>query len=236
VFWVRLLVATALLCVAMPTVSGAQSSAPNQPWDRSAHVDQLPDGPLYWAAQTFDSRDAAEEAAGETGLVGEAEGLVWLFTLGRAGEAPSGGTLLAEIGPLEVPSAEAYQLLVNYRTTAPGVTVGATQGVGVHAHPGWESCSVMAGEQTVWTPGRQQRTEAGDSWIGQPPGTLTRLGCSLAPTKDNSFSGNNRGHWCDPEFDRLAGQVRATLREQDRGPIVARLQDLMLDDLRIELL
>jgi peptide/nickel transport system substrate-binding protein len=66
--------------------------------------------------------------------------------------------------------------------------------------------------------------------------TLTRLECGLAPTKDNSFSGNNRGHWCNPEFDRLASQFRATLREQDRGPIIAKLQDIMLDEVPIGLL
>jgi peptide/nickel transport system substrate-binding protein len=65
---------------------------------------------------------------------------------------------------------------------------------------------------------------------------LTRLECSLAPTRENSFSGNNRGHWCHADFDRLASQFQTTLREQDRGPIVARLQDVVLDDLPIGLL
>ena len=66
--------------------------------------------------------------------------------------------------------------------------------------------------------------------------TFTRLECSLIPTRENSFSGNNRGHWCNPEFDRLASQFRAALREQDRGPIASSLQDLMLEDVPIGLL
>ncbi len=65
---------------------------------------------------------------------------------------------------------------------------------------------------------------------------LTRLECSLAPTAQNRFSGSNRGHWCNTDFDRLADQYHTTLREPDRGPIIKQLQDIMLDELPILLL
>lgn len=65
---------------------------------------------------------------------------------------------------------------------------------------------------------------------------LTRLECSLAPTAQNRFSGNNRGHWCNEEFDRLTALYRATLREDARGPIIRQLQDIMLEELPIQLL
>jgi peptide/nickel transport system substrate-binding protein len=83
---------------------------------------------------------------------------------------------------------------------------------------------------------RQQFPFAELTARGNEEVVLTRLECPLAPTRENSFSGNNRGHWCNAEFDRLAGQFRATLREQDRGPIISRLQEIMLDELPIGLL
>ena len=65
---------------------------------------------------------------------------------------------------------------------------------------------------------------------------LTRLGCSLSPTSQNRFTGNNRGHWCNTDFDRLTTQYYTSLREQDRGPLIKQIQDVMLDELPITLL
>ena len=75
-----------LLGLAAPSASMAQAPT-NSPWGPIFRtIAQLPDGPLYWRLQTFETREAAEAAVGPTGQVGEAEGLVWLFTLGRQGE------------------------------------------------------------------------------------------------------------------------------------------------------
>lgn len=65
---------------------------------------------------------------------------------------------------------------------------------------------------------------------------LTRLECSLSPTAQNRFSGSNRGHWCNDEFDRLTDLYRATLREEARGPIIRQLQDIILEEMPIHLL
>jgi peptide/nickel transport system substrate-binding protein len=65
---------------------------------------------------------------------------------------------------------------------------------------------------------------------------LTRVECAAIPTAANRYSGNNRGHWCNPELDRLASQYRAELREQARGPLIKQIQDILLDELPIGLL
>src|SRR5438552_8029751 len=141
-----------LLGLAAPSASMAQAPT-NSPWGPIFRtIAQLPDGPLYWRLQTFETREAAEAAVGPTGQVGEAEGLVWLFTLGRQGEAPTGGVLVAEIGPIEVPSAAEYTLGALYSIQPPGGASGYPGAI-VHYHPGVESTSMLAGEQTTWTPG-----------------------------------------------------------------------------------
>jgi peptide/nickel transport system substrate-binding protein len=71
---------------------------------------------------------------------------------------------------------------------------------------------------------------------GNEETVFTRLECALSPTPQNSFSGNNRGHWCNGEFDRLVSQFRATLREQDRGPIARQIQEVVVEELPILLL
>jgi mannose-6-phosphate isomerase-like protein (cupin superfamily) len=159
------------LTILAPGAAGAQAPTSSQGWERIWTLGQLPDGPLYWRLQTFATRDAAEVAAGPTGQVGEAEGQVWLFTLGRQDEPPVSGVTVAQIGPLEVPNAAEYELRITYRTTPPGGAIGAATGAAVHFHPGAETFYLLAGEQTVWTPGRQARTEAGQSWTGEPAGT-----------------------------------------------------------------
>ena len=65
---------------------------------------------------------------------------------------------------------------------------------------------------------------------------LTRLESTSIPTSQNHFSGNDRGHWVNPDFDRLTNQYRSSLKEADRGALVKQLQDIMLDQLPIALL
>ena len=162
------LAAAVLLCLALPATGSAQQPTVT-PFMLNRIVDSLPSGPLYWRLQTFATRAEAEAAAGPTGQVGEAEDAVWLFTLGAKGGAPEGGTLIAEIGPLEVPSADTYLLRNSYTSTPPGVAGGS--GSVLHSHPGTEAFYILAGEQTVFTPGQAVTTGAGQSQVGVPPWT-----------------------------------------------------------------
>ena len=63
-------------------------------------VTELPSGELFWRIDNFETKEQAQEAVGPMGLVAEAKGKVWLFTLGPAGVASKGGKQVAEIGPI----------------------------------------------------------------------------------------------------------------------------------------
>jgi quercetin dioxygenase-like cupin family protein len=125
-------------------------------------VSTLPEGPLFWRVEAFDSVARAQAAAGPTGLVAEAAGKVWLFTLGPAGASSNGGTKAAEIGPLARLSAPVYLLRVNEASGPPGSVTP------VHTHPGAEAAFVLAGEQTFRTPHGVKRIAAGHGDAGQP--------------------------------------------------------------------
>ncbi len=117
--------------------------------------------------------------------------------------APAGGTLVATIGPLElsgVPAATPALVQVNYRTTPAGGTVGATAGQAAHFHPGVESFYVLAGEQTIWTPGRAAHTSTGESWAGEPAGT-PMIVVNTGPTERRAFTlymGDAAQPWVQP--------------------------------------
>jgi len=131
-----------------------------------AEVEQLPAAPCFWRLERFPTAAAAHDAATATGLVLEAEGQVWLFTLGGRGERSPDGAFVAEIGPVAVPAAATYLLQVTETAIPAGTGAGA-----VHCHPGTESFYVVAGEQTIRTIHGERHTRAGQSEIGAPAGT-----------------------------------------------------------------
>jgi peptide/nickel transport system substrate-binding protein len=71
---------------------------------------------------------------------------------------------------------------------------------------------------------------------GSHDAILTRLECSEQPTAQNRYSGNNRGHWCTPEYERLVTSYRTSLAEEGRGQAMKSIQDLVLEELPIQLL
>lgn len=123
-------------------------------------VTELPAGDLFWRIDTFDSKEQAQAAAGPFGLVAESGGKVWLFELGRAGEASKGGKRAAEIGPLPKVDAAQYLLRVNEAGGPPGSVTS------VHTHPGSEAFYVIAGELTQKTPQGVSRVSAGQTLVG----------------------------------------------------------------------
>jgi hypothetical protein len=124
-------------------------------------VAELPAGTLHWRIETFPSRDAAQGAAGPWSLVAEADGRVWLFTLGAAGGATPGGTRVAEVGPIPRVSAAQYLLRINEATGAPGSVTS------IHSHPGSEAFFVLAGEQSIRGPDGVLRVTAGHATAGR---------------------------------------------------------------------
>jgi mannose-6-phosphate isomerase-like protein (cupin superfamily) len=123
-------------------------------------VTELPSGDLFWRIDTFDTKEQAQEAAGAMGLVAEAKGKVWLFTLGSAGETSKGGKRVAEIGPLPRINATQYLLRVNEAGGPPGSVTS------VHTHPGSEAFYVISGELTQKTPHGVVRVAAGQTSVG----------------------------------------------------------------------
>lgn len=123
-------------------------------------VTELPAAPLFWRLENFASLAQAQAAAGPTGLVAEAAGKVWLFTLGAAGGASSGGTKVAEVGPLPNVVATQYLLRINEAKGPPGSITA------VHSHPGSEAFYPLAGETSIRSPHGVMRVEAGEAATG----------------------------------------------------------------------
>ena len=125
----------------------------------------LPDGDLYWTAETFPTLEEAESAAGETNLAVAVDGTAWLLTLGPEDDKGHGGKVVASIGPIERFDAPEYMLRINTSHAPPGSETST------HSHPGSEAMYVLSGEVTVRWPGRSDVLEKGGSQAGQPPHT-----------------------------------------------------------------
>jgi hypothetical protein len=123
-------------------------------------VAQLPAGDLFWGVDNFATKEQAQRAAGPFGLVAEAGGKVWLFTLGHAGEASTSGKRVAEIGPIPQVNAAQYLLRIN---EAGGPSGSVTP---IHTHPGSEAFYVLTGELTQKTTHGVARVAAGNSMVG----------------------------------------------------------------------
>ncbi len=124
-------------------------------------VTELPAGDLVWTIETFDSMAPAQAAAGPWSLVVESEGKVWLFSLGNSGAASSGGTKVAEVGPIPRISAKSYLLRINDASGPPGSVTP------VHSHPGSEAFFVLSGEQSIRSATRVMKVAAGHTEPGQ---------------------------------------------------------------------
>jgi quercetin dioxygenase-like cupin family protein len=161
--------AAVVLWLAFPIVGRAQPAGTTIAFVTERKVTQLPAGPLFWRVETFPSNEAAQAVAGPTGLVGEMDDRVWLFTLGPSGGASPGGTQVAEVGPLSIRPAVEYLIQVQGAITPPG---GASQ---VHTHPGSEAWYVVAGQQTVRTSTDEIQVLAGQGFAGFPASTPIRL-------------------------------------------------------------
>jgi len=132
-------------------------------------VDELPRGELFWRIETFGSLEQANAAAGQWSLAGEADGKVWLFTLGPADGAPAKGKMVAEVGPIPRVSASQYLLRVNEASGPPGSVTW------VHSHPGSEAFFVLSGQQSIRGADGVQRVEAGHAEPGHGAGTAMQV-------------------------------------------------------------
>ena len=174
IFSLSFFLGTALL--SSPSQVAAQAKYVVQP-AAEMKVKQLPKGELFWRVESFPTLDKAKAAAppyrwnpdtvsydGLPSLTAEVAGKAWLFILGPKGGPTTGGTKVAEIGPVPPLSAPEYLLRVNYGHGPPGATTP------VHMHPGSESFYVIAGKLGQRTPQGVMNVEAGHSMNGHPAG------------------------------------------------------------------
>jgi quercetin dioxygenase-like cupin family protein len=125
----------------------------------------LPDGDLYWTAETFATLDEAEAAVGETNLAVAIDGTAWLLTLGPEDDKGHGGEMVASIGPIQRFDAREYLMRINTSLAPPGSETST------HSHPGSEAFYILSGEVTVRWPGISEVLAKGESQAGQPPHT-----------------------------------------------------------------
>jgi hypothetical protein len=155
----------------LPSMAMAQQPLVVKPLTEKK-VPELPAGALYWRIENFPAVAQAQAAAGPWSLVAEAAGKVWLFTLGPAGGSSSGGTIVAEVGPVARVVATEYLLRINEGSGPPGSQTP------VHTHPGSEAFYVLAGETSSHTPHGVKRIGAGRSETGNDAGTPMQVSSS----------------------------------------------------------
>jgi quercetin dioxygenase-like cupin family protein len=139
----------------------------------------LPEGDLFWHINKFHTKKAAE-AAGQTGIVVEADEKFWLFSFGAKNAAPKQGERVASVGPLplvskKLPRAKSYEIVAYFAVMRP------KEYTGVHIHTGPEAWYVLEGEQCLETPVGARRIHEGESMFAPPmtPMRLTNNGTSL---------------------------------------------------------
>jgi hypothetical protein len=135
-------------------------------------VTELPAGPLFWRIENFPTLAQAQGAAGPTGLATESGGKAWLFTLGPAGGTSTGGTKVAEVGPLPQVVATEYLLRINEASGPPGSVTT------VHTHPGSEAFFVITGEQSIRTARGVIQVKSGHPEAGPVGGTPLQVSSS----------------------------------------------------------
>lgn len=121
----------------------------------SVPVGKLRGIPQYWYLDSFASKAAATKRQGPRGVVLEAAGKVWLFTIAPGGWQAGGGERVAEAGPLEVGRVAEYTAMYMEAVFAPGMKSD------VHRHAGPEAWYVLEGEQCFESPKGKTVVRAG---------------------------------------------------------------------------
>lgn len=145
----------------------------------------LPKGVLFLRLENFSTTKAAEAAMTSASAVVEWAGKIWLFTLGPMGLRSSGGTFVAEIGPVpDVPAAASYVLDINEADFGPEMKAQVARQV--HTHPGPEIFYLLTGEQCLETPSGTTRARAGEGMVA-PAHTPMQLNIMGSSKRDAFF-------------------------------------------------
>jgi quercetin dioxygenase-like cupin family protein len=134
---------------------------------------RLPQQPIFWHLDIYPTLAEAEVAKGPRGTVLASLGKFWLLTIDVAGWHPSGGSRVAEIGPLPVSTEAQYSAQYMEAIFTPGMTAPA------HTHSGPEAWYTLTGETCLETPTGKMIGRAGGAHVivpGGPPMHLTATG------------------------------------------------------------
>jgi quercetin dioxygenase-like cupin family protein len=101
---------------------------------------------VFWTLDVYPTRESADKANTNNGLVVESLGKVWLFSVGGKPALPLRGSRITQIGPLPVKPDEAYTAQFMEGILEPG-SVSRT-----HVHAGPEAFYTEAGESCLETP------------------------------------------------------------------------------------
>ncbi|MBA3316495.1 MAG: RidA family protein [Gemmatimonadales bacterium] len=141
----------------------------------TANIGRLGTVPVFWHLTTFATR-ATATAAGARGTLVESFGKTWLLTIAQSGWRATGGSHIAEIGPLPVGAGRAYAARYMEAVFLPGMKSR------VHRHPGPEAWYTLTGEMCLETPGGSMVGRAGGSPVivpGGPPMELAATGTGV---------------------------------------------------------
>ena len=130
----------------------------------------LPDGlkePVFWHIDRFDSPERARAAVGPASIAFEAAGTSWLMTIESHTSDHHGGRHVTRVGPLPLPRAPKYAMLVQSAVFTPGMYSL------VHHHSGVEAVYVIDGEACYETPTRAAKLQKGET-LALPGGTQMR--------------------------------------------------------------
>jgi quercetin dioxygenase-like cupin family protein len=123
--------------------------------------------PLFWHIDRFDSLERARAAVGPTSTAFEAAGTAWLTTIEAESADHHGGRHVTTVGPLPLPQAQKYAMLVQSAVFTPGMYSL------VHHHSGVEAVYVLEGEACFQTPTRGFSLRKGET-LAVPANTPMR--------------------------------------------------------------
>jgi hypothetical protein len=119
-----------------------------------------PDGlrePVFWHIDRFDALERARAAVGPASIAFEAGGTPWLMTNESQISDHHGGTHVAHVGPLPLPRAPKYAMLIQSAVFAPGMYSL------VHHHSGVEAVYAIDGEACYETPTGASKLRKGET-------------------------------------------------------------------------
>jgi len=130
----------------------------------------LPDGvkePVFWHIDRFESADAARAAVGPASIAFDAAGTWWLMAIESETADHHGGRHVTHVGPLPLPRATKYVMMVQSAVFLPGMYSLA------HHHSGVEAVYVIDGDACYETPTRASKLRKGET-LALPGGTPMR--------------------------------------------------------------